>query len=146
MTFNDNFKTWTGVGVAGFIVLLAGSGKEFFAALMAFPALVSAWSAGLPLGVWSVFLAFIVGMCANGFALWWLPDTKGGHRAASTISILVAVAITVAQAGSSAGSVLNAIWMGFAAGFFAAYCANRLGAVFTAAGKVGDRPDADPKA
>lgn len=122
---NDKIKALTGLSVGGFIALLALHGKALVDALMGFPLLVQAWSAALPMGVWSALLALALGLGAWSFCLHWLPNDHRGRRpelAAETMALLVAVAVTVLQQwGGTRGEVLTALWMGVAAGFLAPY-------------------------
>lgn len=124
---NEKFKTAFGVGIAGLFVLIAMYGKSIVDVGMAIPALAIAWSAQLPLGVWSVLLAFVTSMAAWAFSIHWLPDTRDGQRpqfAAATIAVLVGIAVTVGQQWGRPGAVLSATWMGFTAGVAAPWVAN----------------------
>lgn len=134
---NAKLKSLFGVGFAGFIALFALHGKAFIDALAGFPGLFSAWSAGLPLGVWSTLLAVAIATGAWAFLMRWLPKAPAGHPpglAADTMSILVGIAVTTAQQFVAedvrAGAVLNAIWMGIAAGFLAQYLGRVLRSLF----------------
>lgn len=125
---NDRFRALTGVSLAAAFVLVAGNGKAFGEALLSFPVLVSAWSAVLPAGTWSAVLAMLVATGTWSFCMRWLPPGRGGHPpdfASHVIAILIAIAVTVGQVtlGSPGpaepGVLLQALWMGIAAGFMA---------------------------
>jgi hypothetical protein len=120
---NDRFLKATGLSVGAFVILIAANGRAFFDALAGFPALIQAWSAALPLGVWSALLALLLAMLAWGFALRYLhprPDGRSPQLGADVLSILMAIAVTVSQVvGQPAAVLLQAMWMGAAAGFLA---------------------------
>ena len=146
---NDRFRAIFGVSFAGALLLIAGNGKAFFEALAGFPALVSAWSSVLPAGTWSAMLALVVATGAWSFSQRFLPPRANGRApdfASHTIALLIAVAITIAQVTygtpgkSTAGEILQAMWMGVAAGFGAPYLGMGLSAVLAM------RPRKDPLA
>lgn len=136
---NDRFLKATGVSFAAFIVLVAVNGKAFVDAMLGFPALVQAWSAALPMGVWSAVLALCIAVGAWGFAMRYLhprPDGSSPQLGADVIAILMGIAVTVSQAtGQSSGTLLNAIWMGCAAGFLAPVIARGISSVYSRVSK-----------
>jgi hypothetical protein len=136
MQLNEKVKAWFGISVAGLFVLLAGNGKEFLEAATAFPALANAWASGLPLGLWSIIVAWLVGMVIYLLAEHALETSRMGRRASETIAILVVIGVAQAQVwvgGGDAEQRLNALWLGIVFGYFAPYVARRLHAVYTTA-------------
>jgi hypothetical protein len=132
---NDRFLKLTGISFAGFLVLLAVNGKALTDAMMGFPALVQAWSAVLPLGVWSAVLALVVAVGAWAFAMRYLhprPDGRSPQLGADIVAILMGIAVTVTQAsggGANAGRLLSAMWMGCAVGFLAPVVARMIASI-----------------
>lgn len=140
---NDNFKKWFGITGAGLFVIIAANGMNFVEVLKALPALASAWAAGLPLGLWSMFLANMVGIVAYLIAEHALETSRGGRRAAETIAILVVIGVAQAQLWVGAGTTaqrLNALWLGIVFGYLAPYIARRIAAVYTSATKPKEEP------
>ena len=117
--------------------LMAVIGRDALPLLMALPKLASAWSAGLPFGLWSVAFALMVSICAWGFSVHWLPDLADGSRpqfAAAVIAILVAVGVTMTQVmGQPIPVKINAAWMGLTAGITAPTVANLIRSLFVKA-------------
>ena len=133
---NESFKKWFGITGAGLFVIIAANGMNFVEVLKALPALASAWAAGLPLGLWSMFLANMVGIVAYLVAEKALADDRPGRRASETIAILVVIGVAQAQLWVGEGSTsqrLNALWLGIVFGYMAPYVARRLAAVYTSA-------------
>ncbi len=120
---NDRFLKTFGMSLGAFLVLFAANGKAFTDALLGFPALVVAWTAALPLGVWSSLLALVVAMGGWAFAMKYLrprPDGRAPQFAADLVSVFLGIAVTITQViGQPAGTVLQAMWMGVAVGFLA---------------------------
>lgn len=116
---------------------LAMHGKAALDALAGVPALVVAFANGLPLGVWSVILAFTVATL-----LWTALDRKrppmdcGKPRSFSndTITLCVALVVTSSQQWASGdetrGALLNAFWLGLVAGISAQYAGRALRSMF----------------
>ena len=131
---NEKFKAWFGISLAGLFVLIAGNGKEFLEAATAFPQLANAWASGLPLGLWSIVVAWLVGMVVYLLAEHFLKTSRMGRRASETIAICVVIGVAQAQVwvgGGDAEQRLNALWLGIIFGYFAPYVARRLAAVYT---------------
>lgn len=131
---NEKVKAWTGLSAAALFVLIAGNGAGFLDVLAGFPALASAWASGLPLGLWSMFLATLVGIVAYLLAEYKLETSRAGRRASETIAILVVIGVAQAQLWVGEGSPaqrLNALWLGIVFGYLAPYIARRLYAVYT---------------
>lgn len=116
---------------------LAMHGKAALEALAGIPVLVVAFANGLPLGVWSVILAFTVATL-----LWTALDRKrppapcGKSRSFSndTITLCVALVVTSSQQWASGietrGALLNAFWLGLVAGISAQYAGRALRSMF----------------
>lgn len=136
---NEKFKTWFGISLAGLFVLIAGNGIGFIESARAIPSLVSAWASEMPMGVWSVFVAWLVGMVVYLLAEHRLPDSLRSKRAAETISILVTIGVALSQTwigGGSPAQRLSALWLGIIAGYLAPYVARRLQSVYISATKT----------
>lgn len=102
---------------------LASHGAGAIAALAGVPALLQAWAAGLPLGVWSSALALALATLAWVYAIRYLPVGKTGKAPfgyANVIALLVGLAVTVAQYRvapvQTPGGLLNAVFLGLIAG------------------------------
>lgn len=138
---NDRFLKATGLSLGAFLILFAANGKAFFEALLGFPALVQAWSAVLPLGAGSFLLAVVVAMGVWAFAMRYMnlrPDGRRPNLGADTVTFLAAIAVTVTQViGKDAGAILQALWMGIAAGSAASFLCRVVGSIHS---RVKDKP------
>lgn len=132
----DKFSKATGLSLAAFIALLVGlEWDAFFKALAQFPALVQAWSSGLPFQFWSFLLAVGVGIGMWGF-LYLHPAVckTRPHSCADSASVAVGVAVVLAQqiAGGhvTPGAMLTCLWLGLFAGLLSMYLARLLWSFF----------------
>lgn len=114
---------YVGTAAAAVLGALAGHGEKALQALSGVPALLQAWSAGMPLGVWSFTLASVLAVMAWVAAIRWLPmgaTGKAPFGKANAIGLLVGVAVTVAQQLAAPdrgpGDLLNAFCLGMIAG------------------------------
>jgi hypothetical protein len=130
---NDRFLKATGVSFAAFLILFAANGTALTDALGGFLPLVQAWSAALPLGAWSCVLSLVIAVGSWAFAMRYLhprPDGRSPQLGADVIAILMGIAVTVSQAsGGTSGQLLNAMWMGCAAGFLAPVVARAVASI-----------------
>lgn len=108
------------------LTALSSHGANALAALSGVPALLQAWASGLPLGLWSFFLAFVLATLVWVAAIRRLPvgsDGKAPFGQANVIALIVGLTVTVAQQYvspvKSAGGLLNAVWIGLLAGLLA---------------------------
>jgi hypothetical protein len=135
--FGDRFSKATGLSLAAFIALVVGlQWDSFFKALAGFPALVQAWSAGLPFGFWSFLLAVAIGMGVWGFLyLHSSMCSSRPHSCADTAAVVTGLAVDLAQQVVSGnvtpGAMLNALWLGLFAGLLAMYLARLLWSLFS---------------
>lgn len=116
------------IGSALALVLsaLATHGTNAIKALAGVPALLQAWSSGLPLGVWSFVLASVLSVLVWVAAIRNLPVGESGKAPfghANAIALMVAIAVAVAQAYvapvRNPGALLNAFMLGTVAGLLA---------------------------
>lgn len=134
----DKFSKATGLSLAAFIALIVGlQWDSFFKALAGFPALVQAWSSGLPFQFWSFLLAVAVGMGVWGFLyLHASLCTIKPHSCADSAAVATGLAVILLQqlvAGPrTPGTVLTALWLGLFAGLLAMYLARLLWSFFAA--------------
>jgi hypothetical protein len=109
--------------VVAVVTLIATQGRPLIDALSGLPALLQAWSAGMPLGALSFLISLGVAAGACAFLLRWLPacdNDAGRHFIAETATIVAAVCVSVGQAWSQdSGKLLSALWLGLIAGFAA---------------------------
>lgn len=115
------------VGALGtLLTALATHGASAVKALAAVPAMLQAWSAGLPLGVWSFTVALLLATLVWVAAIRKLPVSQSGKApfvSANALALIVGPAVTVAQQyaapGTGAGLLLNALILGLIAGLMA---------------------------
>lgn len=124
------------------LTALSTHGTNAVKALAAVPAMLQAWSAGLPLGVWSFVLAFALSTLVWVAAIRRLPVSDCGKAPfghANVISVMVGVAVAVAQQYvapvKTPGALLNAFWIGLLAGLLAPHVGTML------RGKARVKPD-----
>jgi len=110
----DNVKSATGVSLAALFIILATNGKQFIEAAAAFPALVQAYSLGLPFGFWSGAVATLLASGFHMFARSWHSRSLGIEIATIMIGITV---VMVQQMGGTGSEVLSALFVGLVAGF-----------------------------
>jgi hypothetical protein len=131
------------VGTAAGTVLaaLSSHGTDALKALAGVPALLQAWSSGLPLGLWSFTLASVLSVMAWVAAIRWLPVSETGKAPfgkSNLIALLVGVAITLTQQLAAPdrgpGDLLNALCLGLIAGGLAPHVGTLL------RGKVRSKP------
>lgn len=127
--FGDRFSKATGLSLAAFIALVVGlQWDSFFKALAGFPALVQAWSAGLPFGLWSFLLALAIGMGVWA-AIFLHPSvcSRRPHSCADSAAVGTGLAVELTQqavgGNATPGAILNALWLGLLAGLLAMYLA-----------------------
>lgn len=132
----DRFSKVTGLSLAAFIALIVGlQWDSFFKALSGFPALVQAWSAGLPFGFWSFLLALGIGMGVWGF-VYMHPSVcvLRPHSCADSMAVGSGLAVELAQQAAMGaarpGALLTALWLGLLAGLLAMYLARLLWSLF----------------
>lgn len=119
----NKLVTWlTGTTTVGLIAVLALYGKQAIEALTAFPALLAAFSSGLPFGLLSALLAFAI----SALAFSMLHRNLTGPRKEVVCDLLaLGVAITVTllqQAGTTDNDppdMLRALLIGLLAGLAA---------------------------
>lgn len=132
----DRFSRVTGLSLAAFIALIVGlQWNSFFEALAGFPALVQAWSSGLPFGFWSFLLALGIGMGAWGFVyMHHAVCVMRPHSCADSTAVATGLAVEIAQQAvvgeSSPGAMLTALWLGLLAGLLAMYLARLVWSLF----------------
>lgn len=134
---DDKVKWLTGTSLVGFIAVFALHGEAFLKALMAFPALVQAYAAGLPFGATSFLLSFAIAalvfsMVRRNFACYTRREFF-----AEAAALLTALAVTLAQQyfgeiPSTTPKVLQATLLGVLAGLSAPFVVRGM----MAAGKV----------
>jgi hypothetical protein len=116
------------VGTAAGTVLaaLASHGSDAIKALAGVPALLQAFSSGLPLGLWSFVLAFALATLVWVAAIRKLPMSNTGKAPfgkANLVALLVGLIVAVAQQyvapHRTPGGLLNAVWLGALAGLLA---------------------------
>ena len=117
-------------------------GDGVLKALGGVPALMSAWSAQLPLGVGSFFLALTLSTLVWLVAIVKLkPGAMGRrHLSADTIALCVAATVILSQqalAARGVGAILNALFVAAVAGLLAPYIGKGLRAIFVRAPKCG---------
>lgn len=126
--FGNAFKGATGVTLFGALIIFGSSGKTFLEAAGAFPALVSAFSSGLPLGFWSGVIGGLVGTGFHLFARSWHKRSFGIELATIVTGLAV---VMVQQNGGSASELLRALCVGLVAGFGGLFTAKGLRAMFS---------------
>lgn len=114
---------------------LAMNGKAALDALAGVPALLQAWSAGLPLGVGSFMLSLLLALLVwAAFMRKFQNSPRAPHVSADTVSVAVAIAVCLAQqwigAPGQRGGILNAICLGAASGLIAPYIGRAIRAAF----------------
>lgn len=136
--FGDKFTKLTGLSLAAFVALIVGlQWDAFFKALAGFPALLQAWSSGLPFGAWSFLLALAIAMGVWGWVFMHPPTLRcftKPHSCADSLTVGVGLAVMLSQqfAGGErgAGVILTTMWLGILAGLLAMYLARLLWSVF----------------
>lgn len=123
-------KGWmvtAGMAAGSILAALAANGEGAIAALKGVPALLSAWSSGLPLGVWSPVAGHVLGV------LWWatminrMARTKAGYRPHLDADVQAAlltfgvVLLQQALVSRGAGEILRAMVSGGIAGLAAPF-------------------------
>lgn len=112
--FGENLKSATGVSLAGLLLILATNGKEALEVLSGIPALIKAFSSGLPLGFWSGIIATALASAFHLFARSWHARSFGIELATIITGLTV---VMVQQHGGTAAQVLSAAMVGLVAGF-----------------------------
>lgn len=122
-----------GTALGTVLAAIAMHGKAALEAAAGVPALLQAWAAGLPLGIWSFVLATVLSVLVWAVAMRKLqkPDTaRAPHVSADTVALAIALLVCLAeqwtQGVSSRGAILNAIFMGLIAGLLAPYLGRAL--------------------
>lgn len=135
----DSNRTWlitAGTALASILSALAMHGKAALGALAGVPALLQAWAAGLPLGIWSFLLSVSLGTLVWLTAIAKLPPARDGRRphfSADTLCLILALLVTLTQqwfAGHGQGQLLSALWIGGIAGLLAPYLGRAARALF----------------
>ena len=117
------------LGALGALFTVLGThGAKALEALAGVPALAQAWAAGLPFGLWSSALAFVLSLLVWASAMKWLPmgaNDKAPLAASGLLSAITGVVITLSQLhvlyDPDAGQILNAMYLGLGAGLAAPF-------------------------
>jgi hypothetical protein len=115
--------------VAAIVALIAMQGEGAIRVLTGVPAMLQAWSAGLPFGVWSFTLSTLIAAGAWSVAIYTLGPANDGRRphfAAIFVTLVMAIAVTMTQQyfkHYSPGEMLTAFWLGLLAGFVGSFIA-----------------------
>lgn len=127
LTFGRIFQGATGVTLFGALIIFSTNGRQAIEAVAALPALVAAFSSGLPLGFWSGILGGTVSTGFHLFARSWHKRSFGIELA----TIVSGLAVVMAQqSGGTPGDVLRALCIGLVAGFAGLFTAKGLRAMF----------------
>ena len=94
---NEKMKWLTGTSVIGFIAVFALHGEAFIKALMALPALITAYSAGLPFGATSFLLSLALAALVFSMIRRHLVCRHRREFLAELLALLVALAVTLTQ-------------------------------------------------
>lgn len=134
---NEKVKWLTGTSVIGFIAVFALHGEAFLKALMAFPALLQAYSAGLPFGATSFLLSFAISALVFSTARRNFSCKTRREFLAELLALVTALAVTLAQQyfGDIPGTtpkVLQATLLGLLAGLASPFVVRGM----MAAGKI----------
>lgn len=115
-------------GLGALLTVLGTHGTKALEALAGIPALAQAWASGLPFGLWSSALALVMALLVWLSAVKWLPLGTQGKlplAAAAVLSLITGMVVTVSQLhvtyDPDAAAVLNAIYLGAAAGLAAPF-------------------------
>lgn len=115
------------------LTVLGTHGENAIKALAGVPAMLQAWSAGLPLGVWSFILSLLLSTLVWVTAIRFLPVGPTGKAPfgySTILSVMVGMTVTVGQqraaVESTPGAVLNAVCLGLAAGLLASFIGTAL--------------------
>lgn len=109
--------------VAALVALVAMQGENAIKALTGVPALLQAWSAGLPFGVWSFALSTMISVGVWSVVIRALGQNAQGHRphfGAIGVTLIFSIFVTMTQQyfkHYSPGEMLTALWLGILAGF-----------------------------
>lgn len=130
----DKFTKATGLTFAAFVALMVGlQWDSFFRAMAGFPALVQAWTAGMPFGIGSFLLAVALGMGVWGLAFRYWPGhcDRRPHFCADTTALVVGLMVMLTQQwGGTPAQMLTALWVGLLAGLMAPYLARAVWSFF----------------
>lgn len=110
------------------LTALGTHGENAIKALAGIPSMLQAWSAGLPLGVWSFMLSLGLSVLVWVTAIRFLPVGETGKAPfgySTILSVMVGVTVTVGQQHAAPvatpGALLNAVCLGLAAGLLASF-------------------------
>lgn len=121
---NSKIGKLTFGSIAATIALIAIYGKDFAEALGAFPALLTAFSSGMPFGVSSFLLAWALSGLFYSFVRRWMTCKRAVIRefGAQMFALCVGLGVCVAQQvtrETGAPDLLQALWVGALAGLSA---------------------------